>query len=451
MAAAEALSALARDSAGERPDSPRAPGASSSCRAAPTPPRPRRRLVGVLGPGAVDRASPQLRPPARFRQGRGDRPRSSAPVSGSSSRWSAPRSVRATSRPRLVRRATRPPSGCARPAGATGSRPGTPGPTSPRRCSTGSRPPPAAERCSGCGPGAVRSSGRCWRSTAIRCGGSSRRPGSPSATTRPTPSRSTPATGSATRSCRCCARSGPRPRRRSPRPRPSSRRRARRSSGSRPRPSPSRVRTPPARSAGMRSRRSTPRSAASRFAASPSERPDAQVPLGRDRGRIRSGDWSTSRRAESSSSAAGWRRRSRADTSASRPGRLPSRRRRLCRCPASAASAAGRCARSSPPSVPAADGPDLAVLDPGALGGSLVVRSWRDGDRMRPLGLGGQQVPPGPLHRPQGAEVAAARASGGHLRWAHRLDRRRRGLRGVRREGRRLGVGRSQGGSGPVR
>ena len=38
--------------------------------------------------------------------------------------------------------------------------------------------------------------------------------------------------------------------------------------------------------------------------------------------------------------------------------------------------------------VPAVDGPDLAVLDAGALG-ALVVRSWREGDRMRPLGLGG--------------------------------------------------------------
>jgi len=39
--------------------------------------------------------------------------------------------------------------------------------------------------------------------------------------------------------------------------------------------------------------------------------------------------------------------------------------------------------------VPAADGPDLAVLDPAALGGSVTVRTWREGDRMRPLGLGG--------------------------------------------------------------
>jgi len=41
--------------------------------------------------------------------------------------------------------------------------------------------------------------------------------------------------------------------------------------------------------------------------------------------------------------------------------------------------------------VPAAEGPDLAVLDPEALAGPLVVRSWREGDRMRPLGLGGSK------------------------------------------------------------
>jgi tRNA(Ile)-lysidine synthase len=41
--------------------------------------------------------------------------------------------------------------------------------------------------------------------------------------------------------------------------------------------------------------------------------------------------------------------------------------------------------------VPRAEGPDLAVLDPAALGGTLVVRSWREGDRMRPLGLSGSK------------------------------------------------------------
>jgi tRNA(Ile)-lysidine synthase len=39
--------------------------------------------------------------------------------------------------------------------------------------------------------------------------------------------------------------------------------------------------------------------------------------------------------------------------------------------------------------VPAADSPDLAVLDPAALGSAVTVRGWRDGDRMRPLGLDG--------------------------------------------------------------
>jgi len=39
--------------------------------------------------------------------------------------------------------------------------------------------------------------------------------------------------------------------------------------------------------------------------------------------------------------------------------------------------------------VPIAETPDLAVLDPAALGQSVVVRAWRDGDRMRPLGLDG--------------------------------------------------------------
>jgi tRNA(Ile)-lysidine synthase len=39
--------------------------------------------------------------------------------------------------------------------------------------------------------------------------------------------------------------------------------------------------------------------------------------------------------------------------------------------------------------VPSAESPDLAVLDPGALGTSVVVRAWREGDRMRPLGLEG--------------------------------------------------------------
>jgi tRNA(Ile)-lysidine synthase len=43
------------------------------------------------------------------------------------------------------------------------------------------------------------------------------------------------------------------------------------------------------------------------------------------------------------------------------------------------------------PGVPPAESPDVAVLDPAALAATLVVRSWREGDRMRPLGLGGSK------------------------------------------------------------
>jgi tRNA(Ile)-lysidine synthase len=41
--------------------------------------------------------------------------------------------------------------------------------------------------------------------------------------------------------------------------------------------------------------------------------------------------------------------------------------------------------------TPEADGADRATLDPGRLGETLRVRSWRDGDRIRPLGLGGSK------------------------------------------------------------
>ena len=37
-------------------------------------------------------------------------------------------------------------------------------------------------------------------------------------------------------------------------------------------------------------------------------------------------------------------------------------------------------------------GPDLATLDAGALGDELVVRTWREGDRMRPLGMDGTKT-----------------------------------------------------------
>jgi tRNA(Ile)-lysidine synthase len=39
-----------------------------------------------------------------------------------------------------------------------------------------------------------------------------------------------------------------------------------------------------------------------------------------------------------------------------------------------------------------ATGPDLATLDAEALGGELVVRGWREGDRIRPLGMEGTKT-----------------------------------------------------------
>ena len=44
-----------------------------------------------------------------------------------------------------------------------------------------------------------------------------------------------------------------------------------------------------------------------------------------------------------------------------------------------------------PESPVAGEGPDAAVLDAAAVPGPLTVRSWRDGDRMRPLGLDGSK------------------------------------------------------------
>ena len=40
---------------------------------------------------------------------------------------------------------------------------------------------------------------------------------------------------------------------------------------------------------------------------------------------------------------------------------------------------------------PAPPGPEAAALDAAKLGAELSVRGWREGDRMRPLGLGGSK------------------------------------------------------------
>ena len=55
----------------------------------------------------------------------------------------------------------------------------------------------------------------------------------------------------------------------------------------------------------------------------------------------------------------------------------------------------------------AAPAREAGVLDRAALGVSqLLVRPWRPGDRMAPLGLGGTKSAPGPVHRAAGARGA---------------------------------------------
>ena len=44
---------------------------------------------------------------------------------------------------------------------------------------------------------------------------------------------------------------------------------------------------------------------------------------------------------------------------------------------------------------------------PRALGGRLEVRTWREGDRIRPLGMDGTKTLAGPVHRPRRAALAA--------------------------------------------
>ena len=135
------------------------------------------------------------------------------------------RAVRAARRP-----APRPPAGARRrqPAGVGARRPlrrgarargaatsprGTPRPTRPRPCSTGSRPRPAGARCSGCASATGSSSGRCSASRARRPRPTAAPAGSTGSRTRATPTRPSRAGACAIRCCRRCARSIPRRRR----------------------------------------------------------------------------------------------------------------------------------------------------------------------------------------------------------------------------------------------
>ena len=61
------------------------------------------------------------------------------------------------------------------------------------------------------------------------------------------------------------------------------------------------------------------------------------------------------------------------------------------RFPDGRATATGRSRPSSPTEQAAPAGPELATLDAAELGSEVEIRCWREGDRIRPLGLGGSK------------------------------------------------------------
>ena len=185
---------------------------------------------------------------------------------------------------------------------------------------------------------------------------------------------------------------------------------------------------------GRRARRArSPRCAASRCARSPSAPPGAPVPLGRRRAAeiMRLAALPEGGEVELGGGVRAicehglirfvavlrGRRRTRAGRAAD-PGQLPVR-------------ALGGARRAPPGARSSPAGPDLATLDAEALGEELVVRTWREGDRMRPLGMDGTKTPPGPVHRPRRAPLAAASPARGDGGRPGRLGRRGRRLRGL--------------------
>ena len=150
-------------------------GADSACAAAA--------LVAPLRAGVDLGAPPQLRPP----------PRAGQDERAARALCAKLRVDLHVERPDLGERqhpgagpgrlATRPPSVCGESSGTSGSQPVTPGPTSPRPSSTGSRPRRGPGRCSACSRGTARSSARCTRSRGRRRDGRGR--GGPAVRRRP--------------------------------------------------------------------------------------------------------------------------------------------------------------------------------------------------------------------------------------------------------------------------
>ena len=84
-----------------------------------------------------------------------------------------------------------------------------------------------------------------------------------------------------------------------------------------------------------------------------------------------------------------------------------------------------------------ADGEVTAAVD-----GPLTVRAWREGDRIRPVGLGEQDAG-GPIHGPEGAARATPDPAGGRARRGRGLGGRRRAGRALRGHARRRWGGRA--------
>ena len=283
---------------------------------------------------------------------------------------------RATSRRRPATRATRSPSGGR--GRLRGRR--TPPPTRRRPCSTGWPSRPARARCTGWRPGAGGSCGRCSVRPARRC--------------------ATTCACARARLARGPLQRGPplRPRARAPRPaggaaldRPRGR------SGRSPRP-----RASCARRRRCSTRRSTPRSSgsaagrpcplASCCASCPAVRRLVLRRLAEQAG----GELAPVRPRRSSRSAAAGRSRS---TSAAACARWSSTARSASRArPSAAVARSGRAAGARPRSLRGLGGRGRARrrrrrqrVRPDARC-PLTVRGWRDGDRMRPVGLGGTKT-----------------------------------------------------------
>ena len=381
----------------------------------------RRRRLGLCGRGACPRArrrvrarlARQLRAARGRRRRRGRRP---APLRGAAHR--PPR--RAAAEPargqppgcRARRSATPPPSGCASAPAPRLDR-DRPHPHRPRR----DRALPArglararallglSRRATGAWSGRCSGSGASeTRELAI-----ARRP----AVRRRRDQRghhASPATGSAPRCCRCCASSARRRARTSPRPGPSSPRRRSCSSGSCSRRS---------TTAGAGAGRSAIRADGARglgAGAAPARPAGARRARRRAPGRR----WGAQRAAEIVRLAArpeggevelggGLRaicERGLIRFRAAEADAAPSPRLSL-RLPGLAGSAAGRSAPSFVPARSSPRAPTSRRSTPARSAAELEVRTWRDGDRIRPLGMGGTKTLAGPVHRPRGPALAA--------------------------------------------